>query len=227
MNLFQDVVLFKIACAEYFLEKISTIFLSNQDMLHFETEIVIESFLFFMVASLDAFYDEINKKLNLQIDNHNLTRDLKLKLCNSQSKISDLILIELQKYTQKPNHEEKQITQHYAHDYARKYLNDSRGLDFWERFENRNGVFYEHIWERQNSSLWEIRRLRNQITHSSLIKPSSEIGGFNRSAISLHFINNANKPHEMHFIFNPSQYFTRSINDVKNLVESIRKIITQ
>ena len=225
MSLFHDIISFKILCAEYFLEKIPNIFPSEHDPSYFETEMFMESFLFFIVASLDVLYSEINTKLKLGIYDHYLTRDLETTLEKSELKLSLLILIELQKYTQKPTHEEKQTTREDAHIYAKKYLNDNWGLDFWQRFENRNGVFYEHIWNRQNSSLWEIRRLRNQITHGSTTKQSGEIGGYNRNALSIHLVNDAYKSHDMHFVFNLHQYFTKCVVDVQNLVKSVRKIL--
>lgn len=225
-TLLQDVVMLKIFCVEYFLQKIPQRFPQDQEFpSRLEAEIFIEAILFFGVAALDALYDEINKKLQLGIDNYYLTRDLESKLQTTQSEKHALILAELQKYNQKPTHTERIVTREYSHEYAKKYLNDNWGLDYWERFENRNGTFYEHVWNREYSSLWELRKLRNQITHGSVIKRSGEFGGKNRSAVTVHLVKEAHEGREMHFVFNPHEYFENSLNDIKKLVESIRAIL--
>lgn len=223
-----DIVFFKLYCAEYFLKKIPSTLLLTDKAKYFETQLFIESFLFFIVASLDALYDEINKKLNLGINNYYLTKCLEDRLSKSTSNTARSILVELQRHTQPPKHNPpKQVTEQYAHDHARKYLDDSWGLDYWERFEKiKKGLFYEHTWNRKHSSLWELRTLRNQIAHGSLIKPSSEMGGKNRSAISLHLVKNAIKPYDMHFIFNPNQYFLKRFNNTKNLIKNIKQILS-
>lgn len=219
---------FKFLAAGTMLKKIPNhVPLQVQTKRHFEMEISIESFLFFIISAIDIVFAGINKKMSLNIPSTSVTsKRLVRELKKKKSQKSKIIISELQKYCKAPQHRSTPTTKKTANEYSRKYLNGSLGLDFWSIFENRKGRWFRHTWDRSNSSVWELRRLRNQITHSSLLYQSGDRGTVkSRDAITLHLVNEASKPHEMYFIYNPKKYFSISFADSVNLSHGIGKCL--
>lgn len=222
----EDPVNFKFVAAGTILEKVPNyVPLQLQTRAHFDMELAVESFLFFAVSAMDIVFSEVNKKMSLNIPDTYVTgtrlvRELKKK----KPPKSEIIISELEKHCQPPKHMISPTTQESAHEYSEKHLNGSLGLDFWSIFENRMGSWFKHEWDRSSSSLWEIRQLRNQITHGTLLKQSGERGTVKpRDAITVHLVKNATKAHEMHFIYDPKTYFSKAFSDSMELANGIRR----
>ncbi|MGI0021863.1 MAG: hypothetical protein ACRD9Q_03280, partial [Nitrososphaeraceae archaeon] len=81
-----------------------------------------------------------------------------------------------------------------------------------------------HIWHREKSSLWELKQLRNEVAHGLVIKQSREqINHFAHDAISVKLELDDNfHNHNMHFVYNPKEYFTKSFKDLNNLIKSVQ-----
>lgn len=223
LDLFKKDADFKIQAAKLFLEKLPTQMpLKIEEIDHFKTEINIECFLFMSISAIDISYMKINSSL-LGISNGYITeKSLQCKLKKINSKKTIKVFDILQNHITKPSHMEKSVTKAFANEYSEKFLAGSLGLDFWSKFENRKGNWFMHEWNRDKSSVWEIRKLRNQITHGSILKQSGERGTvMPRDPITLHLTNNSTKTHEMDFIYNPKEYFMKSYNKVLEMLNEI------
>jgi len=134
--------------------------------------------------------------------------------------------LEIQNNIQEPIHSESQTTKDIAMEYSECELGGSLGLDYCSIFENRNGVRFKHSWNREKSFLWELRQLRNQITHGPVLKTGGERGTVPaKDALIIPLKYGAQKPHEMAFIFNPHEYFSHSLNLISNHINKILDIL--
>jgi len=222
---------YKLCCAHWCLEK-----MPEKIPLEIEvedrkiTEVLIESFLFFSISAFDIILKEINRELSLSIPDWKVTfSKIRKKLLSSKGKSLriDSILSEFDKYFTEPWYEEKATTHENATNYAETVLNGKYGLEFWEKFENRNSNWIEHIWHREKSSLWELKQLRNEVAHGLIIKQSREqINHFAQDAIHVKLeVDDKFHNHNIHFVYNPKAYFSESFNDLDNLMKSLATIL--
>lgn len=223
---------FKILSAKSFLEKIPAIVPLETDAQHrLQTEINIQCFLLFAIGSIDIAYGHINTKLNLGIKPYavkinTLCEQLRKKIIQEGSEIAKKLLIEFTFYIQEPEYEMKVITQDFATQYAEENLEGIMGLEFWTRFENKNGKWFEHAWNRENSSLWELRELRNATTHGYILKQSRQvINSYSLDGIELKLNRNIRNHHDKFFILNPHEYFTKSLEDIIKHTNTIEQIL--
>ena len=216
---------FKIHAAEYYLEKIPHFVpMDDHPEDRFRTELLMESFLFFALGSADILHKEINTRLNLEISDSMLTiKKIKECLTNMHSEKAQRILNILDDCSTEPKHFEKEISIEY---------NNSKfatldAMDFVSQYENRKGVRYEHRWERERSWLWELRLLRNQITHQSLFRRMGVRGSMNVDTLSISLRYGAKLPHEYHFVQDPHIYFSNSLKKIKKLISNISDILNE
>jgi len=220
---------FKLKSAQFFLDQIPLevpleIFYDEKN----NAERNSQCFLFFALGSIDVIYGIINEKLNLKIPTHLLTeKKLINSLSENRTEKAIKILSEIEKYTMEPIHSETQTTKEVAMDFSKQELGGSLGVDYFSIFENRNGVHFMHSWNRENSALWELRKLRNEITHGPFFKTGGERGTVrSRDALIIPMKHGAEQPYEMAFIFNPHDYFSNSLNLVSNHVNEILTLIS-
>lgn len=221
---------FKIHSAKSFLENIpESVPLQVDSEDRIKVEIDIQCFLFFSVGALDICYQNVNEKLFLGILPHKFSfpkfqEKLNEKVIVGVSK-AKLILDDLEKYTKEPTYEIRQSTQDYVDQYANEHFDGNRGLEFWSRFEH-NSDWFEHIWKRKNSSLWELRKLRNLITHGSILKQSREqSNSYARDGLGVPLNHEMRSFRDQYFVLNPKQYFQNSFRDVKMHINEIVVIL--
>jgi len=231
-NLRDEGIGFKILAAKFFLEKIPSIVpleVNVEERLH--AEINIESFLFFAIGAIDLLYKKINEKLNLPLPAHavklgTLTKELRKVIAKENSEMAKKLLNEFALYTKEPEYVLKKTTKEIASQYAEDNLNGVMGLEFWTRFENRNGEWFEHLWNRKNSSLWELKELRNSTTHGTILSQSREqINKLSRDGIGLKLTRNVQSHHDKYFILDPHEYFVKSLEIVIEYILKIEKIL--
>ncbi len=226
---FSDPIKFKILAAKIFLGKILTVVpLDSQIDESFDSELNIESFLFFTISAVDILYHKINKKLNLNIPESQVnTKNLKEELEKLGNKESKQVLDIINCYIEEPKHSEKSISKEtYLDKFAETHKDDSMIMEFYSRFENRKGQYFEHFWDRTKSSLWELRTLRNQITHGSMLKGSGVRGTVEPS--DYYMVNlkrNDATVRDNYHISNPHQYFSESLKNVEELISKIQSIL--
>lgn len=227
-EIWKNPIKFKIIAAKFFLKNIPTIVPLEINLNHrFLAEINIESFLYFSISSVDMAYGKINELLSLGIKPWQVSlKTLSEELQKKNESISQKILLELEKYTSEPTHTELQITKEKASEFAEENLDGILGLEFWSMFENRNGTWYEHNWERSKSSLWELRKLRNIIAHTTILRQSGERGTIpTRDALSIPLTDNPTQVYHRKFVYNPKEYFSNSISNVEKHITDLFQIV--
>lgn len=221
---------FKLDSTDLFLEKIpDNVPLQLESENRVKCEINIQCFLFFSVGALDLCYQNVNMQLSLGIIPHKFSFP-KFREMLEEKQFSDikakLVLDELDKYTKYPSYETHSTTQDYAYQYAEEYFGGNMGLEFWCRFENQNENWLEHIWNRKNSSLWELRKLRNDVTHGSILKQSREQNNSSaRDGIHVPLRHDIKNFRDQFFVLNPKQYFKNSLRDINRHVDEIIRIL--
>lgn len=186
-----------------------------------------QCFLFFALSSIDSVYGIVNEQMGLGVPSHQISVKKLVEFLSAKTdEKSKNMLLEIQSCTQEPIHSEFQTTKEIAMEYSEHELGGSLGLDYASIFENRNKVFFKHSWNREKSFLWELRQLRNQITHGTVLKTGGERGTVKpRDAIIIRLKYDARKPHEMAFVFNPNDYFSISLNLISNHIYKILNIL--
>lgn len=227
-SLLTDPVKLKIFCAEKYLETIPAIIpLDIYPKAKVTAEMNMECFLFFTVGALDILFQEINKKLNLGIKQNRVRPDTIIQaLKNNNTAKVKTTLDQFQKYFQPPEHVEKVISDEEFNMGFARYDDDMIG--FFTEYENRNGVKYQHIWNRSNSSLWMLRNQRNLITHESLLKHVGVRGTVPaEDYLRVRLVHN-DQPTQMWDSVqyeNPKEYFTEALNYLKSFVAAIKAIL--
>lgn len=221
---------FKIHSAKIFLENIpESVPLQVDSEDRIKAEIDIQCFLFFSVGALDICYQNVNEKLFLDILPHKFSfpkfqKKLDEKVIAGVNK-AKLILDELDKHTREPTYEKHPTTQDIANRYADDHFAGNLGLEFWSRFEH-NVDWFEHIWHRENSSLWELRKLRNIITHGSILKQSREQrNSYARDGLGVPLRHEMTSFRDQFFVLNPKRYFQSSFGDVITHINKITEIL--
>jgi len=220
----KDPIKFKIHSANYYLSLIPN-FVPMDDFPEERVlaERVMESFLYFALSSVDILYLEINQKLSLGISVKNLNaKSLNDGLSKSNLDESNKILNVLEDCSRQPHHTEKPITEQYAKEQFGKLYT----LDYIAKYENRNGKRFYHEWNREKSWLWELRLLRNQITHRSLLSRMAIRGDENGDFLCVRLDYSAKLSYEMFFVANPNDYFSKNLKRIEELITTIRTILS-
>jgi hypothetical protein len=186
-----------------------------------------ESFLFFAVGALDIIFQEINKKLDLNIKPYKVTLEKIIdKLEKSQSNKASLIITQINKYFTKPFHTEKKISKEEFDTGFNRYGNDSVG--FWTEYENRNGTKYQHSWNRDDSKLWELKNQRNLVAHDSLLKKAGLRGTVppkDYLRVRLDYNDKQTVMWDSIHYENPKEYYTEALDHVKQFIDNIKSIL--
>jgi hypothetical protein len=221
---------FKLFCAETYLEDIPTFVpLDIYPQQKVIAEMIMECFLFYAVSALDITFQEINKKLNLEIK-QNLVRPFTIikALKNNQTKESKTILDQILKYFQQPIHTEKLISDKEFNDGLTRY--DDNIVGFFTEYENRNTIKYQHSWNRDSSRLWELRNQRNIITHESLLRNAGSMGTVepkNYLRVRLVYNDNPTQTWDSAHYENPKEYYTEELNYVKKFINDVRTVLNK
>jgi len=226
-NLLTDLIQFKLFYAEKYLETIPTFLpLDIYPKERVTVEMTMECFLFFAVGALDVLFQEINKKLNLGIKQYQVKHSTIIQaLKNNQTSEAKTILDQFQKYFLEPVHTEKVISDEEFNMGFTRYGDDVVG--FFTEYENRNGVKYQHSWNRTNSSLWMLRNQRNLITHESLLKRAALRGTVPAKdylRIRLVYNDQPTQAWDSVHYENPKEYFAEALNHLKSFVGAIKAI---
>lgn len=226
-NLLADPIQFKLFYARKYLETIPTFVpLDIYPKERVIAEMTMECFLFFAGGALDVLFQEINKKFNLGIKQNQVRPSTIIQaLKNNQTPKTKAILGQFQKYFQEPVHTEKVISDEDFNAGSARYGND--GVGFFTEYENRDGVKYQHFWNRSNSNLWMLRNQRNLITHESLLKRAALRGTVPaKDYLRIRLVYN-DQPTQMwdsvHYE-NPKECFTEALNHLKSFVDAIKAI---
>lgn len=191
------------------------------------SEIAMDGFLFYANAALDLVFAEINKKLDLRLATNQINpEEIMKKLENQKSGEAKLILEELQKYFEKPIHEEKKISDKEFNDGLNRYGYDVIG--FHAEYENRNQVKYQHFWNRASSRLWEIRNQEKLESYDSLLKNAGNRGKDhprNYLRIKLSDDNASPTYWDSAHYENPKRYFSNILDLVKQFIDRILEIL--
>jgi hypothetical protein len=223
-----DSIQYRLFYAEINLEKIPTsvpIDIFPKDKI--SSEIAIDGFLFYANGALDLVFSEINKKFNLELSSNQINpSDIVIAL--EKQKIKDVIPLieEIQKYFQKPTHEEKIISDNEFNEGLNRYGYDIIG--FHAEYENRNQTKYQHFWNRASSRLWEIRNQENLESYDSLLKNAGNQGKDkprNYLRVKLSVDNIPGVYWDSAHYENPKRYFTNILSLVKQFIDKILDIL--
>jgi hypothetical protein len=191
------------------------------------SEIAIDGFLFYANGALDLIFAEINKKLNLGLSSNEIHPS---KIVNALKKQktdeANLIIEEIEKYFQKPIHEEKVISDKEFNDGLNRYGYDIIG--FHAEYENRNQKKYQHFWNRASSRLWEIRNQQNLESYDSLLKNAGNQGKDkprNYLRVKLSVDDTPGNYWDSAHYENPKRYFTNILALVKQFIDKILEIL--
>ena len=223
-----DSIQYRLFYAEINLEKIPTLIpleIFPKDKI--ANEIAIDAFLFYANGALDLIFAEINKKLNLGLASNQINPSEVIRTLEGLStEESKMIIEEFQKYFQKPIHEEKIITEEEFTDGLNRYGFDKIGFN--AEFENRNGVKYQHFWNRVSSRLWEIRNQQNLESYESLLQNTGKKGKEKpRNFLRVKIADDGYPPalwDSAHYE-NPKRYFTNILSLVKKFIDRILEIL--
>ncbi len=190
-------------------------------------EIAIDGFLFYSNGALDLVFAEINRKLSLQLDSKQLHPSIilqSLEGLNSEHAIT--LREEFQKYFQKPTHEERIISDQEYTDGLNRYGNDIIG--FHAEYEDRNGIKYQHFWNRVSSRLWEIRNQQFLETYDSILKNLGKRGkGKPRNYLRVKIAEDGQPIafwDSAHYE-NPKRYYINILSLVKRFIDKILGIL--
>ncbi len=221
---------FKLFCAKTYLEDIPTFVpLDIYPQQKVIAEMIMECFLFYAVSALDITFQEINKKLKLEIQQNRVrpfTIIATLKI--NQTNESKTILDQVMKYFQEPIHTEKIVSDKEFNDAFIRYGDD--GVGFFTEYENRKKIKYRHSWNRNNSRLWELRNQRNIITHESLLKNAGRFGTVmpkNYLRVRLVYNDNPTQVWDSAHYENPKEYYSEALNYVKQFISDVKSVLKQ
>jgi len=225
-KILSDPIQFKLYCAQKCLEKIPTFVPLAIDE-KIIAEMNMESFLFFAVGALDIIFQEINKRLNLNIKPVNVRRStVENALKSNQTNEAKTILKQIYNYFHKPEHMEKMISDEEFNDANNRYNDDM--VRFWAEYENRNGTKYQHSWNRDDSKLWELKNQRNLVAHDSLLKKAGLRGTVppkDYLRVRLDYNDKQTVMWDSIHYENPKEYYTEALDHVKQFIDNIKSIL--
>ncbi|MFB5648188.1 MAG: hypothetical protein ACE5RM_01735 [Candidatus Nitrosomaritimum aestuariumsis] len=223
-----DSIQYRVFYAEINLEKIpSTIPLDIFPKDKIANEIAIDGFLFYTNAALDLVFAEINKKLELGLPSNQIQPGyLMTALSKKNNPENTRVFEELEKYFQKPIHEEKMISDKEFNDGLNRYGYDVIG--FHAEYETRGQEKYQHFWNRASSRLWEIRNQQNLESYDSLLKNAGIRGKDeprNYLRVKLVEDNGPSVYWDSAHYENPKRYFSNILSLVKDFIDKILEIL--
>ncbi len=227
-NLLIDSIQYRIFYAEINLDKISTAIpldIFPKDKI--SSEIAIDGFLFYANGSVDLVFAEINKKLNLGLSPNQIHPSDIIEALEGQKTDEAIVMLEvIQKYFQKPIHEEKKISDQEFNDGLNRYGYDIIG--FHAEYENRDQVKYQHFWNRASSRLWEIRNQQKLESYDSILK-NAGIKGKEKPRyylrVKLEIDDHPAVYWDSAHYENPKRYFTNILFLVKQFIDRILQIL--
>lgn len=223
-----DSIQYRVFYAEINLEKIpSAIPLDIFPKDKISNEIAIDGFLFYTNAALDLVFAEINKKLELGLSANQINpQEIIDALNKTENPLKNQILEEMEKYFQKPIHEEKIISDKEFNDGLNRYGYDVIG--FHAEYETRGREKFQHFWNRASSRLWEIRNQQNLESYDSLLKNAGTRGKDeprNYLRIKLVEDNSPSVYWDSAHYENPKRYFSNILFLVKDFIDKILEIL--
>jgi len=191
------------------------------------SEIAMDGFLFYANGSLDLVFAEINKKFDLGLPPNQINpSDIVQALGEKNIEKGNTIIEEIQKYFQKPIHEEKIINDQEFNDGLNRYGYDVIG--FHAEYENRDQVKYQHFWNRASSRLWEIRNQANLESYDSLLKNAGQKGKEkprNYLRVKLSADDHPAVYWDSAHYENPKRYFTTILSLVRKFIDKLLEIL--
>ena len=223
-----DSIQYRVFYAEINLEKIpSAIPLDIFPKDKISNEIAIDGFLFYTNAALDLVFAEINKKLELGLYTNQINpQEIIDALNKSENPLKNQLLEEMEKYFQKPIHEEKIISDKEFNDGLNRYGYDVIG--FHAEYETRGREKFQHFWNRASSRLWEIRNQQNLESYDSLLKNAGTRGKDeprNYLRVKLVEDNGPSVYWDSAHYENPKRYFSNILFLVKDFIDKILEIL--
>ncbi len=223
-----DSIQYRVFYAEINLEKIpSAIPLDIFPKDKISNEIAIDGFLFYTNAALDLVFAEINKKLELGLSANQINpQEIIDALNKTENPLKNQILEEMEKYFQKPIHEEKIISDKEFNDGLNRYGYDVIG--FHAEYETRGREKFQHFWNRASSRLWEIRNQQNLESYDSLLKNAGTRGKDeprNYLRVKLVEDNGPSVYWDSAHYENPKRYFSNILFLVKDFIDKILEIL--
>ncbi|MBA4453770.1 MAG: hypothetical protein H2B05_02340 [Nitrosopumilaceae archaeon] len=223
-----DSIQYRVFYAEINLEKIpSAIPLDIFPKDKIANEIAIDGFLFYTNAALDLVFAEINKILELGLSQNKIQpEEIMGALRKKNTPENTQIFEELEKYFQKPIHEEKIISDKEFNDGLNRYGYDVIG--FHAEYETRGQEKYQHFWNRASSRLWEIRNQQNLESYDSLLKNAGTRGKDEpRNYLRVKLVEDTGPSvywDSAHYE-NPKRYFSNILSLVKDFIDKILEIL--
>lgn len=252
-KILSDPIIYKKYVAESLLEQISSSIPVNRsgfDYMLLETQV--ESFLFFIVSVHDAVFAKMNEKLQLNLEQIDLANMYQFK---RGSKMNSDIANILNHYFVQPTFRIRKITPKRAADLRTtgnsfgimdrivEYGGTVEGLANLHRWHPKidksamsltNG-FYERYWNVENSWLWLVRKMRDEITHGRLIMSL----GYNGPSIQSHstyllrfvhhIVNEHGKSKSSRLFWleieNPRQFFRKVFQKTNRFIAESQKIM--
>ena len=219
-DLLRDHAKYKLFVAESVLDDIrSAIPLRpNYDTLVLETHV--ETFLFFIVSAQDVILREINKKFNFFHDRNVNPYDI-LKNLNINDPTQTEIKKVMDKYFGKPYRTTKQLDKTSYE----KILSHGLITETMYTYE-KDGAYYHTYWYRGNTRLWELRKLRNKISHERIMSTNTYVGSKEVVTFVIELVEKVKTPLNFIEIEHPYDYLSESFNQTKQFITEIRQIIS-
>ncbi|MGI0027827.1 MAG: hypothetical protein ACREAD_08320 [Nitrosopumilaceae archaeon] len=216
--LLRDHAKYKLFVAESILGEIKSPIPSrpNYDTLILET--YVESFLFFIVSVQDILLREINRKYRLVDKKVNPYSILKKLNVNDQKQ--DNIKKILEKYFSIPYRTTKQLDKKSYEDILLQgFITETTYM--YDKDDN----YYQTYWYRENTRLWELRQLRNQVSHERIMSTNTYVGSKNDVVFVLKLVDEVKDTLDFIEIAQPYDYLTSSLDQTKQFLYEIRQII--
>lgn len=249
-DLINDPIQYKLFIAEQSLDEIPEIMpLENDSEEYLRAETNIEIFLLFLTSAHDGFFHEINQKMQLNLDtsgHHNITP--KLETMNKNAKD---IAKEIRKYFSSPELRVQKLSQQRAAD-IRKYEDTSFGimsrliefndvatglaeLHMWDaklddNAKNFDAGTYERYWNRENSSQWIAKQLRNEIAHGRFVIYTSKHNlddDTRERTMTVRFIHKVGRNSRQFWfdVKNVHGFFSKQLEKMQFFVKDVRKLL--
>jgi len=250
-NIISDPIQYKLFIAEQALKEILKIMPLENNTEYINTETSVEIFLLFLTSAHDGFFDEINQKMKLHLENpghHNIT--LKLETMDTNAK---KIAKEIRKYFSSPELHIQKISNERAEN-IRKYEDTSFGimnrliefnrtasgmaeLYMWNAKLDDNAKdlevgIYERYWNRENSSQWIPKQLRNEIAHGRFVMSSHKKNldnNYEERTMIVRFVHKDGKNSRIFWfdVKNINDFFSKQLEKMKTFVDTIRDILSK
>ncbi len=214
---------FKLSIAKNLLEKIDIFIPHTENAKDFHLEFCAEGFLLFANGVIEILTDEINEKFQIfqrvdfQVEYVSYETSLDeesqrwlhtMNIGGSKDKFYPKFNI----YNLRDNLDLQNADQKKVHDLISKYF----------EYPKKIGT----NWDFSNSSLWQLRELRNHVSHQRALNRNYVIGTTRAVQYIFRFRPDPNKNFEVTRVVNvPKNYFSELYKDLVDFREGIRNII--